>query len=166
MKISIHYLSYLTQFFLEWELVQTKVVGRVKIQILFYFIFFNSCCLWDNMQKHYRAGQATWHGTRDFACLIPKATNTLRICNIYSFYTATMVAWTHLSVILHVHCLSCFNYPNGISFIPFIHYESTFNDENCFNLWVVIALCMGCRLVSRPRNAFYIFRNKNVYCIF
>jgi hypothetical protein len=42
MKTSVHFLSYLTQFFLEWEMVRTKVVEKVKTQILyflFYFIF-------------------------------------------------------------------------------------------------------------------------------
>jgi hypothetical protein len=65
MKTSIHFLSYLSQF-LEWEMVQTKVVEEVKTQILFIFILFiffifflNSCSLWDNVQKYCRAGQAT-----------------------------------------------------------------------------------------------------------
>jgi len=33
-------------------------------------------------------------------------THTL-ICNAYCFSTATVFAWTHLIVTLHVHCLSC-----------------------------------------------------------
>jgi len=33
--------------------------------------------------------------------------HTLRICNIYYFSTATMVARTQLSVTLYVHSLSC-----------------------------------------------------------
>ena len=32
--------------------------------------------------------------------------HTLRICNIYCFFTATIVARTRLSVTFHVHCLS------------------------------------------------------------
>jgi len=41
------------------------------------------------------------------ACGISKARHTLRICNTYCFSTAIMVARTHLSVTLYVHCLSC-----------------------------------------------------------
>jgi len=33
--------------------------------------------------------------------------NALRICNIYYFRTATVVARTPLTVTLYVHCLSC-----------------------------------------------------------
>ena len=33
---------------------------------------------------------------------IPAATNTLRICNTYSFTPATMVKWTHLNVTFYV----------------------------------------------------------------
>ena len=42
------------------------------------------------------------------ACWILKPANTLRICNIFCFSTATMVARTRLSVTLYV---------NGLSFI-------------------------------------------------
>jgi hypothetical protein len=41
------------------------------------------------------------------ACWIPKATDTLRICNTYFFSTPTMVARTRLVFRLHAHCLSC-----------------------------------------------------------
>jgi hypothetical protein len=44
---------------------------------------------------------------RRFACCIPKATNTLRLCNTYFFSTATMVERTHFNVKLHIDCLYC-----------------------------------------------------------
>ena len=34
MKTSIHILSYLAQFFLEWEVFQLKVVEKIKTHIL------------------------------------------------------------------------------------------------------------------------------------
>jgi hypothetical protein len=34
MKTNIHFLSYLAQFFLEWEMYQTKVVEEIKIHTL------------------------------------------------------------------------------------------------------------------------------------
>ena len=42
------------------------------------------------------------------AYCIPKATNTLRICNSYCFYTATVVARTCLNITLYEHCLPCY----------------------------------------------------------
>ena len=42
MKTSIHFLLYLTHFFLEWEMVRTKVVEKVKTQILFIYLFIYS----------------------------------------------------------------------------------------------------------------------------
>jgi hypothetical protein len=52
---------------------------------------------------------------------------TLRICNTYCFSAATMIARTHSSVTLYVHCLSCFNHPqtsgrmNDLTGITFIN---------------------------------------------
>jgi hypothetical protein len=40
------------------------------------------------------------------ACWILKSTNTLRICNTYSFSTAIIFSRTHINVTLYVHCLS------------------------------------------------------------
>jgi len=39
---------------------QTKVVEKIKTHILCSVTFIQkSCCLWDNVKKYYRAGQAT-----------------------------------------------------------------------------------------------------------
>jgi len=60
MKTDIHFWSHLAQFFLEWEMFQTKVVEKIKT----YFVFSNyflrkSYRLWDNVENYCRAGQAT-----------------------------------------------------------------------------------------------------------
>ena len=62
MTINTQFLSYLAQFFLEWKMFQTKVVEKIKTQILCsvnFFFFRKSCRLWDNVEKYGRAGQAT-----------------------------------------------------------------------------------------------------------
>ena len=60
MKTSIQFLSYLAQFFLEWEMFETEVVEEIKTHILCSKIFFfKSYHLWDNVEKYCRAGQAT-----------------------------------------------------------------------------------------------------------
>ena len=60
MKTDIRFLSYLAQFFSEWEMFQTKVVEKIKTHILCSVTFFRkSCRLWDNVEKYCTAGQAT-----------------------------------------------------------------------------------------------------------
>ena len=41
---NIHFWSYLTQFFLEWKMFQTKVVEKIKTHILHSIIFFFEKC--------------------------------------------------------------------------------------------------------------------------
>ena len=82
MKTCVYLLSYLAQFFLEWEIFQTEVVEKIKTHILYpttLSFFLKSCRLWDNVEKYGSAGHATdvyiiWHDP--FACWIIKATKT------------------------------------------------------------------------------------------
>ena len=59
MKTSIHFLSYLAEFFLEWEMFRTKVVEKIKTHFMFSNVFEKSCHLWDNVEKCV-AGQAAY----------------------------------------------------------------------------------------------------------
>jgi hypothetical protein len=76
--------------------------------------FFKSCCLWDNVEKYCRAGQAT----DDNMVYVPYMLDTKgykhthRICNTYCFSTATVVAQMCLYVTLYAHCLSCLTTSN------------------------------------------------------
>jgi hypothetical protein len=45
MKASIHFSSYLAQFFLEWEMFQTKVVEKIETYILWSITFFSKIML-------------------------------------------------------------------------------------------------------------------------
>jgi len=62
MNTNIRFGSYLAQFFLEREILQTKVVEKIKthnlISVILFF-FRKSCSLWDNVEKYQRTGQAT-----------------------------------------------------------------------------------------------------------
>jgi len=90
-----------------------KVAETIKTHILCSVTFLRkSYRLWDNVEKYSRVGQATDSSMIlcvRFACWITKPTHTRthRICNIYCFSTATMVARTRLNVTLYVHCLCC-----------------------------------------------------------
>ena len=75
------------------------------------FFFRKSCRLWNNVEKYCGAGKATdtiWR--MRVACWVPKATNTLIICNIYYIYTTTVVTRKRLNVPWYIHCLSWFVY--------------------------------------------------------
>ena len=60
MKTDIRLWSYLAEFFLEWEMFQTKVVEKIKTHILCSVTFLRkSYRLWDNVEKYRSAGQIT-----------------------------------------------------------------------------------------------------------
>ena len=66
------------------------------------FFFWQSCRLWDKVEKYCRAGQATEDNMAQMHCMLYTQgyKNTLRICNIYCFSTATIAARTRFNVAL------------------------------------------------------------------
>ena len=60
--------------------------------------------------KYRRAGQATDDNMAHEHCMLDNQgyKHSLRICNTYCFYTATMVTRTHLNVYV-MRILSCYN---------------------------------------------------------
>ena len=69
------FLSFLAQFFFEWEKFQTKVVEKIKIHILCSITFsWKLCRLWDYMEK-YRTDDNIIRRMR-FSCRITKDKNT------------------------------------------------------------------------------------------
>ena len=53
MNAHIHFSSYLAEFFLEWQMFQTKVVDKIKTHILYSITFSQQLChLWDNVEKY------------------------------------------------------------------------------------------------------------------
>jgi hypothetical protein len=63
MKTNIHFLSYLSHFFLEWEMLRTQFLKKIKTHVLFPVTFPSpprkSCRLWDNVEEYSIDGQAT-----------------------------------------------------------------------------------------------------------
>jgi hypothetical protein len=76
-----------------------------------HFIFSNffNCSvyevMWKNTVELDRPHVTVWHMC--IACWVPKTTNTLTICSIYCFLTATVVEKMCFNVALYVRCLSC-----------------------------------------------------------
>jgi hypothetical protein len=60
------------------------------------------------VQTDRQAGHRWQYNTEQARCLLNKKSykHTLRICNTYCFFTATMVTWTRLNVTLQEYCLS------------------------------------------------------------
>ena len=74
--------------------------------LIFNKVFFKACLyeiMWKNIVEPGRLRMTVWW-TR-IACCILRSTDTLRICNTYCFFTATIFARTHISVSLYLHCL-------------------------------------------------------------
>jgi len=88
---------------------QTKVVQKIKPHILCSVTFSENRAVYKKMCKNTveRGGPQMKIWRMRIACWIPKATNTLSLCNTHCFFTSTMVARTHLNVTLYVHRLSC-----------------------------------------------------------
>jgi hypothetical protein len=112
MKTYVHLWQYLTEFFLEWEMFQTKVVEKTKTHILCSITFFRkSCRLWDNVEKCGTARQATDDNiTRRmrFACWITKATDTHSEYVILIVFPRQHWLRERASILRsHIHYLSC-----------------------------------------------------------
>ena len=105
-------LWYLAEFFLEWEICQTKVVQKIETRLLCSVTFYRkSCLLWDSVEKCCRVGQTILDSIirrMRLACWITMTTHTLRIYNTYSFSTSSLVMRTFLNVKLYVYCLFCY----------------------------------------------------------
>ena len=59
MKTNINFWSYLGQFFLEWEMLQTKVVEKAKYKFMFNNFFFRKSRRLGDVEKYSRAWQAS-----------------------------------------------------------------------------------------------------------
>jgi len=100
LKTNIHLWPYLSQFFVEWEMFQAKLVENIEKHILSFINFFlrKSYRLWDNVGKCGRARQDT--GDNKIRCMrnpyqIPKAANThseyvicirIHLTSVHSFF--------------------------------------------------------------------------------
>ena len=130
MKTITHFWLYLTQFFLEWEMFQTKLVDEIKTHMLRSITFLKNCTIYEIMLKNIlRARQVTVDNITQrmhIACHVPKARHTLRICNNYCFTTATVVTWMCPSIALYVSChLSCSGLAWIFEFLLYKHKETS-----------------------------------------
>jgi hypothetical protein len=127
MTTKIHYLSYLAQFFLQWELCQTEVVEKIKTHFTFNNFFFENRAvyerMWKNIVERGRPQTTIWR--MRIACWITKATN------IHSHYVILIAfplqLWFHESTIVlrHTNCTVCLV---DLKIIPHITFSSCVAD--------------------------------------
>jgi hypothetical protein len=128
-QYSIYLWLNVAQFFLLWKKSHTKFVEKIKTHILCSTpppLPRKSCRLWVEEKKYSAAGHAKDGNMAHVHCMLDTqgCIHTIRICNIYCFSTATMLARKRLLVTLYTHCLSrCISY-------------NTRNE----NLWVCVQL--------------------------
>ena len=98
------HLWYLAEFFLEWEMFRSKVVGSIKTHFLSSITFFprKSCRLWDHVEKYGRARQAadddiTRHMRFEFC-----------ITTAMLLLGKKLLLECASTVHLYVHCIFCF----------------------------------------------------------
>ena len=72
MKTDIHLWSYLTEFFLEWEMFQTKVVEKMKTYILCSIFFFTeNLVIYEIMCKNIvQRDKATFNNAAHAHCML------------------------------------------------------------------------------------------------
>jgi len=77
---------YVTEFFLEWQIFQTKIVEKVKTYVIFNNFFFRKWChLCDNVEKYGTAKQAIDDNMIElmfFACRVYKARIQIHTHNV------------------------------------------------------------------------------------
>ena len=76
MNTNVHSLSHLAHFFLEWEMIQTKFVEKIKAHFMS-INFFNHAVyeiLWKNIVELGRPRMTIWG--MPIACWMSKATNS------------------------------------------------------------------------------------------
>jgi hypothetical protein len=107
------FLSYLSHFFLYWELFQTYI-EKIKTNILCSVTIFKNHVSYEKTKKKPLYSGAGHRWQYDALALhagnLRLQTHTLSLCSTRCFYTATVIARTRLNVTLHVQCLSFYGF--------------------------------------------------------
>ena len=120
MKINTLLWQYLAQFLLGWEMFQTKILQKPKHTCYVQKPSPPPCrAVWDNVEKHARAGQATDDNRHmRFACWIPQAINTLSEYVILIDFP--LQQWLHERA-----SMLRYTYIASLVYSPFIHYHQS-----------------------------------------
>jgi hypothetical protein len=110
MKTNVHFLSWLAQFFLKWELCETKVVDKIRTHILCSATFLYRAVneiTWRKFVELGRPRMTVWR--MRVACWIRKVKNTISECVIFIAFPSHH--WLHeRAKVLHYTYIACLVY--------------------------------------------------------
>ena len=125
MKTNVRFWSYLAQFWVEWEMFQTKAVEKIKTHISFSITFFfrKAYHLWDNVEnmivQPVRLQMTTMR--MRITCCIPKATNIhthimyyLLLFHCNNGY-ASMLRYTYSACLVVIVCITTIDWNSFLS---------------------------------------------------
>jgi hypothetical protein len=112
MKTNIYFWSYLAQFFLECEMLVTKVLEEIKTQFVFNKVFFRKSCLFEIIWKIWWGGLGHRQQHCEFAlhagCLRLQI-HTFVLWITQCFFSVQQWLQARASMLrVYVHCLSCY----------------------------------------------------------
>ena len=91
MKLGAHFLSYLYQFYWEWEVFEKKNLVGKKNSVFNNFFFRKLCPLWDNVEKYCKPARLHDNTVRAHCIVGTKVyRHTSRMCDSYCLSTATV----------------------------------------------------------------------------
>jgi hypothetical protein len=147
MKTSTHFWPYLVHLFLDWEILQTKVVDKIRKHMKSSIFFPENIAIceimWKNIVESGRPQMPVWR--MSIACWTEGYKPTLGMHSTHCFSTAAMVALLPLSVVI-VRCLYCYGFhTDSVSCsecfqwrIPLSHGRWASNARNMSRLWTSI----------------------------
>jgi hypothetical protein len=101
MQTNVHFLSYLAQFFLQWEMFETKFRENQNTHFKFsnYFSHAVNEIMWINIVEPGRPQMTIWH--MRIACRIPKSANTCSECVILIDFLLQQWLHKHTSMLCY-----------------------------------------------------------------
>ena len=96
MKTYVRLWPYLTQFYLDWEIFQTKFVEKIKSHRCSAIFFFRkSFRVWHNVEKYRRAGQATVDNMAHAHCMLDTKVYKRIHSGYVIFFDFPLQKWSH-----------------------------------------------------------------------
>jgi hypothetical protein len=103
MKTNTHFLSYLAQFFYEWEIFQTKVGQKIKTHILCSIFFYENRAVYMIMWKNTVDSGRSQMTTQRSAIFVTEATSTNSEYVIFIYFSLQKLFQEPASVLRYTY---------------------------------------------------------------
>ena len=119
MNMYVH-LWYLAEYFLDWEILQTKVVEKIETHFMYNNFFWKLYYLWDNVEKYGKAEQATYYSIIRRMIFTWWITKARMHTHTHTHHTHTHThPPTHTSTHAHTHACRDILLPSSGNLWPF-----------------------------------------------